>query len=104
MSLEEALNIITKGDVVTLTCVYSQGKRQGQIYNKVCRYGATDGHERFQRVPGAITTEGGRQIGSFVESGTLPMAAKNELTGRFTEFFSPQLYHIMMVDGKKIFK
>lgn len=107
MSLEEALNIITNGDPITLTCVYAQGKRQGQIYNKICRYGATDGHERKPKTQNSkletSNTEGGHKIASFIENGNIPMAERDERTGRFTEFFSPNIYHIIAINGRKIY-
>jgi hypothetical protein len=105
MSLEEAIGIITSGDELTLTAVYSTGKRQGQIYSKICRYGATDGHDRKPTPSTSETTmPTTRKVSKFVDDGLIPLAGRNELTGRFTEFFSPQLHHIIMVNGVKIYK
>jgi hypothetical protein len=104
MSLEEAIGIITSGDELRLTAVYSTGKRQGQIYTKVCRYGATDGHDRKPSLPNSATSMPERKVSKFVDDGLIPLAGRHELTGRFTEFFSPQLHHIIMVNGVKIYK
>jgi hypothetical protein len=103
MSWEEAANKITSGDEIVLTCVYSTGKKQGQLYTKKCRYGG-DGVAERNTNPQPTIHNNERKIGKFTESGTIPMYEKHELTGRFTEFFSPQIWHIIAVNNVKIFK
>jgi hypothetical protein len=109
MSIQEALNIIINGGEVTLIAHRSQGKQQGEGYEKRCRYGAPDGYERnFRAEPfqNDVYTEGSpkpeerqRKIALHVENGTIPMTDLET-----NQYFSPNIYHIVKLNGKRVDK
>ena len=109
MSLQEALNIIINGGEVSLIAHRSQGKNQGEKYEKLrCRYGAPDGYERNfrakpaqngQNTEGVKPEERQRKIALHIENGTIPMT--DCVTN---EYFSPNIYHIVRLNGKRIDK
>jgi hypothetical protein len=100
MSIEEALNLIMTGEPVVLVAVRAQGKRQGELYSKKARYGPPDQYERKVRPIASLTDETPKQkIGLHIDNGTIPMT--DVVTN---EYFSPNVYHIIEINDRKVYK
>lgn len=102
MNINEALNILQSSEVVKLTCVRKQGSGQGQIYQKWCRFGAPDGHEKkpmSEKKTGAAP----KTARQHVENGTLPMTEVGE-NGELDRYFSPNIYHVIQLNNQNIYR
>ena len=103
MDIREAKNKLLDADEIEITCVISQGKRQGELYKRTVRYGAPNGHERnlapkVKNTEG-VTFRGNRKIGLHVENATVPLTDVSD-----NSYLSPKWSHIIEIGGVKIYR
>lgn len=102
MSIEEAKNKLLDAASIEITCVISQGKRQGELYKRVVRYGAPNGHERDLRTKTKTpdgTFRANRKIGLHTENATVPLTDVSN-----NSYLSPKWSHIIEIGGQRIYR
>jgi hypothetical protein len=102
MTIDDAKNKLLDADDLEITCVISQGKRQGELYKKRVRYGAPSGFERnttAKTITKEGTFRGGRKLSIHDEDFTIPMTDVE-----INKYFSPKLSHIIEIEGVKIYR